>query len=181
MTPRSLPLPFILCSALAACSDLTAPAGSIRGAPGTPDPAVGRIAPAATPAPAEPPPMALPRDNPGEEIRASHVLIAYQGALRAGSTITRTKEEAKQRAEEIARRAQKGESFPALAKEASDDPTAKIPPSVHPEEANVGDLGKFSRDRMVKPFADAAFALKPGQISDVVETQFGFHVIKRTE
>jgi parvulin-like peptidyl-prolyl isomerase len=100
------------------------------------------------------------------------VLVAYQGALRAAPTITRCKEQAKHLAEQFLARARKGEDFAKLAGEGSDDPSAKL---------NSGALGKFTRDRMVKPFADAAFALKPGGVSDLVETPFGFHVIKRTE
>jgi parvulin-like peptidyl-prolyl isomerase len=92
--------------------------------------------------------------------------------MRASPTIKRTKEEAKRRAENILARARKGDDFGKLADESSDDPSAKL---------NHGSLGKFGRTQMVKPFADAAFALKPGGISTLVETPFGFHVIKRTE
>jgi peptidyl-prolyl cis-trans isomerase D len=105
-------------------------------------------------------------------VTASHVLVAYVGAMRASPTIKRTKEEAKRRADNILARARKGEDFAKLADENSDDPSAKL---------NHGSLGKFGRTQMVKPFADAAFALKPGGISTLVETPFGFHVIKRTE
>jgi len=105
-------------------------------------------------------------------VAASHVLVAYTGAMRASPSITRTKEEAKRRAEGILARARKGEDFAKLADSSSDDPSAKL---------NHGSLGKFTRSQMVKPFADAAFALKPGEVSPLVETPFGFHIIKRTE
>jgi parvulin-like peptidyl-prolyl isomerase len=107
-----------------------------------------------------------------ETIEASHLLVAYQGAMRASPTIKRTKEEAKQRAEEALAKAKKGVPFEKLVSEYSDEPGAG---------ARGGKLGSFSRQQMVKPFADAAFALKPGAISGVVETQFGFHVIQRTK
>jgi peptidyl-prolyl cis-trans isomerase NIMA-interacting 1 len=100
------------------------------------------------------------------------VLIQYKGSMRAGPNITRSKDEAKKLAAEVMNKAKKGQDFSGLAKQYSDEPGAKD---------RAGNLGKFTRTTMVKPFADAAFALKPGQISDVVETEFGFHVIKRTE
>lgn len=85
--------------------------------------------------------------------------------------VTRTKEEARKRAEEAARRGKAGEDFSALVAEYSDDST----------KANRGNLGVFTRDKMVKPFSDAAFLLPVDAVSDVVETKFGFHVIKRNQ
>jgi len=73
-----------------------------------------------------------------------------------------------QRAEEVLDMAQSGEDFAELAKQFSEGPTGP----------KGGDLGTFSRGRMVKPFEDVVFALSEGEISDVVETQFGFHIIK---
>jgi hypothetical protein len=156
------------------CADLTAPAGGVsasRGEEGRPRVIAPVPEPAPAPAPA-PPPAAAPAAAPQGTARASHVLVAYTGAVRARPEITRSKEEAKKRAGEVLARAKKGDDFTQLAREISDDPTAK---------ASGGDLGPFTADRMVKPFSDAAFALKPGELSDVVETQFGYHVIKRTE
>ncbi|HKY35893.1 MAG TPA: peptidylprolyl isomerase [Polyangiaceae bacterium] len=157
-----------LAGVLGGCAQLTEP-GS--GAP----PAVAEEAPAAASAEPAPTPAAAPTPPPEAEpsIAASHVLIQYKGSMRAAPTITRSKEEAKKLATEVLGKAKKGQDFAGLAKQYSDEPGAKD---------RAGALGKFQKGAMVKPFADAAFALKPGELSpDVVETQFGFHVIKRTE
>lgn len=106
------------------------------------------------------------------QIGASHVLIAYKGAMRAAPSITRTKEEAQKLAREVLVKARRGADFAALAREYSDDPTAK---------QRGGDLGMFGRTQMVKPFADAAFALPVNQIGGPVESPFGYHIIKRTK
>ena len=150
-----------LALSLGACVSLTEPG---NGAP-PPEPE----APAAA---AEPPPPPPPPPAPEPTVAASHVLIQYKGSMRAAPTITRSKEEAKKLATEVMNKAKKGQDFAALAKQYSDEPGAKD---------RAGSLGSFTRKQMVKPFADAAFDLNPGDISSVVETDFGFHVIKRTE
>lgn len=102
-----------------------------------------------------------------EQVKASHILLLVpQGAK------PEEKQKALAKATELQKRAVKGEDFAKLARENSQDPGSK--------DAG-GDLGFFSRDRMVAPFADAAFALKVGQVSNVVETPFGYHVIKLTD
>jgi parvulin-like peptidyl-prolyl isomerase len=108
---------------------------------------------------------------PPGNIRASHILISYAGAPRTQAT--RTKEEARQLAEEILAKLKAGEDFEDLARLYSDCPSAKA--------ERCGDLGFFSKGKMVKPFEDAAFALDVGKISGIVETQFGYHIIKRTQ
>jgi parvulin-like peptidyl-prolyl isomerase len=108
---------------------------------------------------------------PPGHIRASHILISYDGAPRTEAV--RTKEEAGILADDILARIKAGEDFEDLARRFSDCPTA--------EAENSGDLGFFDKGKMVKPFEDAAFALKVGEVSDVVETKFGYHVIKRTQ
>ena len=108
-----------------------------------------------------------------DTVAASHILIAYQGAKRASPKVTRTKDEARVEAVKIAAQARApGADFEALAKAQSDDAGSG---------AKGGSLGSFARENMTKKFSDAAFALAVGQISEVVETEFGFHIIKRTQ
>lgn len=98
-----------------------------------------------------------------EERRASHILIASE---KLG------KDKARARAEEILAEVRKNPAaFAELAKKNSDDPGSA---------AKGGDLGFFGRGMMVKPFEDATFGLKDGEISGVVESDFGFHIIKLT-
>jgi len=152
---------------LAACADLTAPGSGAP--PPQPEPVAEQPADSAP----TPPPAPTPAPTAEEQkVAASHVLIQYKGSMRAAPTVTRSKEEAKKLASDVMLKAKKGQDFAALAKQYSDEPGAKD---------RAGALGKFGKGQMVKPFADAAFALKPGEISNVVETDFGFHVIKRTE
>ena len=103
-----------------------------------------------------------------EEIHASHILLMYAGSER--SSATRSKAEAQSQIAEIEQQLQEGADFAALARERSDCGSA----------AAGGDLGRFGRGQMVKPFEDAAFALDPGATSGVVETVFGYHIIRRT-
>ena len=107
-----------------------------------------------------------------EEIGARHLLVSYKGALNAPPGIGRSKEEARARAEEAEKKAKAGEDFVTLVKQYSDEPGAGD---------RGGDLGVFDHQAMVPAFANAAFALKVNEISSVVETQFGFHVILRTK
>ncbi len=107
-----------------------------------------------------------------EEVQASHILISYKGADRADADISRSKEEAKAEAERIRKLIlEDGQDFAEMAKEHSDGPSS----------TKGGDLGKFKFEVMAKPFSEAAFALGIDEVSEVVETGFGFHVIKRTE
>jgi type IV secretory pathway VirB10-like protein len=171
------PLASSLCVAgllVAGCSRLTAPSDDhVAVLPDLP-PLTASAAPAAPPPPAPAPtPPPKPAPPPEEKVTASHILISYKGAKMPDPKVTRTKEEAKKLAGDLAKKAKAPkEDFAALAKKNSDDKGSA---------ANGGDLGEFTRPRMVKPFSDAAFALKPGEISGVVESDFGFHVIKRTK
>ena len=107
-----------------------------------------------------------------EEVQASHILISYKGADRADAKIKRGKQAAKKEAERIRNLIlNEGKDFADMAKQHSDGPSGP----------KGGDLGKFKFEVMAKPFSEAAFALEVGEVSEVVETGFGFHVIKRTE
>lgn len=102
-----------------------------------------------------------------EERRASHILVKAEASASAD-----VKAKAKAKAEALLADARKNPAgFADLARKNSDDPGSA---------QNGGDLDFFGRGAMVKPFEDAAFALKPGSISDVVTSDFGFHVIQVT-
>ncbi|MFI5308184.1 MAG: peptidylprolyl isomerase [Polyangiales bacterium] len=106
-----------------------------------------------------------------QQIGAVHILVAYKGAQRADPKITRTREQARLLAEQIMRDARAGKDWDQLWEKYSNEPSGR----------RGGDLGTFGRGQMVPAFERAAFALAVGQISDVVESPFGFHVIKRTK
>ncbi|TSC79243.1 MAG: preprotein translocase subunit SecD [Candidatus Peregrinibacteria bacterium Gr01-1014_25] len=107
--------------------------------------------------------------TPGrEEMAASHILVSYRGAAQADPSVTRTKEEALARAQELKRQLDAGASFPRLATAASDGPSGKT----------GGSLGTFGRGTMVPEFERIAFALPKGAISAPVETPFGYHLIR---
>jgi peptidyl-prolyl cis-trans isomerase C len=98
-----------------------------------------------------------------EAVHARHVLIKA-----AADASPEDDQKAKERAKAVLAKAKKGEDFSKLAAQYSEDST----------KDNGGDLGFFGRGRMVKPFEESAFALKAGQISDPVRSQFGYHIIK---
>lgn len=153
----------LLLLALLACSDdkdvATPPAGE---------------APAAAPAPSAAPSPAVaqgPRvpSATDKRVAASHILVAYSGAVNALPNVTRTKEQARARAQEARSQVLAGVPFAEVARAVSDDATGP----------RGGYLGGFDDGTMVKPFEDAVKALKVGEVSEIVETPFGFHVIER--
>jgi peptidyl-prolyl cis-trans isomerase C len=101
-----------------------------------------------------------------EQVKASHILVKVTPDAEAAQ-----KEQALKKIQDVREKIEKGEDFSSLAQEYSEGPSA----------SRGGDLGYFSRGQMVKPFEDAAFDLKTDQVSDVVETRFGYHLIKVTE
>lgn len=118
------------------------------------------------------PPMPMPPQAPREMFAAKHLLVMYKGGRRAPENVTRTKDEAKARATEAQKKAKDGKiKFEELVKEYSDEPKAG---------ERGGDLGSFPKGSMVPEFQAGLEKIKVGEISDVVETPFGFHVILRT-
>jgi hypothetical protein len=110
--------------------------------------------------------------SPPDTIIAQHVLVAYRGAKRAPKGVTRSKSDAKARALEAVSKVRSGTPFEELVKAYSDDQGSA---------ERMGSLGKFHKGDMDPAFGAAAFALKVGEVSDVVETPYGFHIIKRTQ
>jgi len=101
-----------------------------------------------------------------EKVRASHILVAV-----ATDADDATKKAAMEKIKGIQKKLKDGGDFAQLAKESSDCPS----------KANGGDLDFFVRQQMVKPFADVAFTSPVGQVSDIVTTEFGYHLIKVTD
>lgn len=107
---------------------------------------------------------AYEREAPDAQLRASHILMGFPDQATPAQ-----RDSVRSTIESVRRRALSGESFAALARQFSQDPgSAPL----------GGDLGTFGKGDMVKPFEDAAFALQPGQVSEVVETPYGLHVIR---
>jgi peptidyl-prolyl cis-trans isomerase D len=98
-----------------------------------------------------------------KQVKARHILFKL-----AENASQEEEEKVKQKAAEVLKKAKEGENFAELAKKYSEGPTAK----------DGGDLGYFSQNQMVKPFEEAAFKLKKGEVSDLVRTSFGYHIIK---
>jgi parvulin-like peptidyl-prolyl isomerase len=107
-----------------------------------------------------------------KEISARHVLVMHAGSRAKPESVTRTREEAKTRAQECLQKLRAGGEFAELVREYSDEPGAA---------ERGGDLGSFGREVMVQSFTNAAFDLKVNEVSEVVETPYGFHVIQRTK
>jgi peptidyl-prolyl cis-trans isomerase C len=98
-----------------------------------------------------------------EQVKARHILIKVQADAPDDQ-----KAEARKKIEAVQQKVQKGEDFATLAKTYSEGPSGP----------RGGDLGYFRRGQMVKPFEEVAFSLKPDQTSEIVETRFGYHLIK---
>lgn len=124
--------------------------------------------PASDIGPAVPEPPQLTGKAP-QRIAARHILIAYEGAVQAPPQLRRSRGEAVRMAEQVRSELQAGADFASLAKDRSDDSSAN----------RGGQLGGFERGRMVPVFERAAFALRVGELSDIVESEFGLHVIER--
>ena len=102
----------------------------------------------------------------GKTVKASHILVKVEK-----NADEQIRQQAKEKITEILKKAKNGEDFAKLAQEYSDCPSS----------TRGGDLGFFDRQQMVPEFSQAAFNLKVGQISDIVQTQFGYHIIKVTD
>lgn len=100
------------------------------------------------------------------QVRVSHILIQFDG-----DAAEEQKKEAKKKAQKALSRVKSSEDFSAVAKEVSDCPSSE----------KGGDLNFFARGRMVPEFEDVAFSLNVGDLSEIVETRFGYHIIKVTD
>ncbi len=109
----------------------------------------------------------VPRRDRVREAEVSHIMVSWEGAWRSESALSR--DAARARIEEAARRLEAGEDFAALARSLSEDPSAQ----------EGGRLGAIAPGQTVPAFEEAVFALEPGERSGVVETPYGFHLVVR--
>ncbi len=176
MRKLGFPAAFLVCAALVGCQSFTAhekvsepDPGQVKREParGIPKDDVHAKAMADSQARLPKPPT---EQAQVEMATASHILIRYQGALRTTPDVTRSKEDARKLANQIEAKLKRGADWVATANEYTEDPSGK---------GTGGKLGTFPKGRMVPEFDNQVFALAPGGISPVVETGFGFHVIKR--
>lgn len=138
----------------------------LAGCDGTP-PAEPEPQPVAAPeAPAPPEPLPPPTET---RYAASHLLIAYAGAVRAPKTTTRSKEEAAVLAEKLHQQISNGAKLSELAREHSDGPSAR----------RKGSVGAYRTGTMVPAFEAAVASVAPGELTPVTHTPFGYHVIQR--
>jgi protein-disulfide isomerase len=137
---------------------------ALHGAP-KPEPRTG-------PPPPAPPSTPPPPPAAGALFGAKHLLVMYAGSTRALASITRSREEARGRAEEAARKLRAGARWEDVVAAYSDEPGAA---------QRAGDLGTFRRGAMVPEFQGAVEAIQVGAISGAFESTFGFHVIVRTQ
>ena len=103
-----------------------------------------------------------------DKVRASHILLMYAGSAR--STATRSKDEAETQIKQLKAQLDGGGDFAELARQHSDCPSGK----------SGGDLGPFGRGQMVPEFETTTFGMEVGATSDVIQTDFGYHIIHRT-
>ena len=170
LRPSSSPaLALLFALPLLGCSENHPPAPAASAAPSV-------VAAPASAAPMASAVEAAPSAAAPEPVReiagAAQILVAYKGAELAPPAVTRTKDAAKKRAAEALEKVTKGKMpFEEAAKKYSDDPGSKD---------LGGAIGNFERNAMPAAFSTATFAMKVGDISEVVETPRGFHVIKRT-
>jgi NIMA-interacting peptidyl-prolyl cis-trans isomerase 1 len=169
---RSLTTTFTLVFGIAAlgCDAPSAAPPAASSSPAVPS-SVPSTPPSAAAEPVAGPASAAASSAP-DTIIAQHILVAYRSARRAPKGVTRSKADAKARATEALAKIRSGTAFEDAVSEYSDDAGSAD---------RMGSVGKFHRDQMDPAFSAAAFALRVGQVSDVVETPFGFHIIKRTQ
>src|SRR5262249_36535838 len=115
-------------------------------------------------------------DNPSkfeqpEMVRASHILLSTRDPETNKDLPDEQKMAKRKKAEELLKRARAGEDFAKLARENSEDPGSK----------DRGGEYQFSRGQMVPEFETAAFSLKTNEVSEIVTTQYGYHIIKLSE
>lgn len=107
-----------------------------------------------------------------DQIGARHVLVMHADSKAKPEGVERSREEAQSRARECLHKIRGGAELSEMVGEYSDEPGAG---------ERDGDLGVFKREVMIKSFSDAAFDLRVGEISEVIETPYGFHIIQRTQ